>query len=97
MEQRKQTGGVQFGQVYSLGRRNSTGSCRACFAPHVAGESASAVRLPRSDWPTTGFLCVSAALSRRFSSSTKGYISPKFDPSASFSPSNCSFPFSLHT
>lgn len=40
--------------------------------------------LPHPDWLRRDLLCSSAALSRRFSSSTKGYISPKLDASHYF-------------
>ena len=60
------------------------------LAASSAGESAFGGEAQRegrahSDWPCGALLCLSAALSRRFSSSTKGYISSKLDPS------HCSF------
>ena len=61
----------------------------------VGGEPALAA-CGRPDWPGCGVLCLSAALSRRFSSSTTGYISPKLDPPTAFSSSNCSPPPAPH-
>jgi hypothetical protein len=59
------------------------------LAASVAGEVAFGgetrlQRQPLADWPGSDLLCLSAMLSRRFSSSTTGYISPKREPSLRF-------------
>ena len=94
---------VPLGCVSDGQQKKSAGASRQAevamvlpLAASVAGEvvvggEARMQRQARADWPDYDLLSLSAVLSRRFSSSTKGYISPKREPSLYlFSPLNCS-------
>jgi hypothetical protein len=71
-------------------RRPLTGWAGGCLTPPRSGGEAQAGGQPRANWPFDRLLCLSAALSRRFSSSTKAYMSTEICLPAFVSPSKCS-------
>jgi hypothetical protein len=66
-------------------------SCGGCYGRRAGGGEGDSGRQPRADWAVRSFLCVSAALSRRFSSSTTAYISANSTVAPNSPPSNCFF------